>query len=120
MPLTSGTGCEIRKFDNKDFALWKEMLQDVLIIRRQIEAIWHNNKPTTMTEDEWQSLDEIVQSAIWMRLAENVYFSRNMETIVYALWEKLHSVYDDEGDRTSNLPYQHLYSGINRTHLTGP
>ena len=46
MASTSGTGIEIRKFDDKNFALWKEMMQDVLIIRRQVEAIQHSEKPT--------------------------------------------------------------------------
>ena len=72
MTSTSGSGIEIRKFDDKNFALWKEMMQDVLIIRRQIEAIRHNNKPTLMTTDEWRSLDEIAKSTIQMHLAENV------------------------------------------------
>ena len=53
MTSTSGTGCEIRKFDNKKIALWKEMTQDVLIITRQVKAIRHNNKPEMMTVEEW-------------------------------------------------------------------
>ena len=46
MAPTFGTGVEIRKFDDKNFALWKEMMQDVLIMRRQVEAIQHSEKPT--------------------------------------------------------------------------
>ena len=52
MASTSGIEVEIRKFDGKNFALWKEMMQDVLIIRRQVEAIWHNGKPVSMTAKE--------------------------------------------------------------------
>ena len=52
MASTSSTGVEIRKFDGKNFALWKEMVQDVLIILRQIEAIRHNNKAISMITDE--------------------------------------------------------------------
>ena len=73
MASTSGTGVEIRKFDGKNFALWKEMMQDVLIIRRQVEAIWHNEKLDSMKAKEWRSLDEIARSTIRMHLAENVY-----------------------------------------------
>ena len=51
MASTSRTGVEIRKFDGKNFALWKEMMQDVPIIRRQIEAIRHN-KQAAMVVDE--------------------------------------------------------------------
>ena len=49
MASTSGTGVEIRKFDGKNFALWKEMMHDVLIIKKQVEAIRHSEKPASMT-----------------------------------------------------------------------
>ena len=52
MASTSNTCCEIKKFEGKKFALWKEMMQDVLIIICQIEAIGHNNKPGSMTVEE--------------------------------------------------------------------
>ena len=49
MASTSGSSCEIRKFDGKNFALWKEMMQDVLVQRRQIEAIRHFKTPAGKT-----------------------------------------------------------------------
>ena len=64
MASTSGTGVEIRKFDGKKFALWKEMMQDVLIIRKHVEAIHHSEKPVSMTTKEWKSIDEIARSTI--------------------------------------------------------
>ena len=70
---TSGTTMEIQKFNGKNVPLRMEMMQDVLIIRRQVEAIHHNNKPTSMTTEEWRSLNEIARSTIQMHLAENVY-----------------------------------------------
>ena len=88
MASTSSTGVEIWRFDGrKNFAIWKEMMQDVLIIRRQIEAIRHNNKPTPMTTEEWCSLDEIARSTIRMHLAENVYFNLTKETTTFTLWD---------------------------------
>ena len=54
MVTQSSTSVEIQKFDvGKNFALWKEMMQDVLIIQWQIEAIWHNSKPVSMSAKEW-------------------------------------------------------------------
>ena len=94
MASTSGTGVEIRKFAGINFALWKEMMQDVMIIQCQIEAIRHNNKPTSMATNEWRSLDEIARSTIWMHLTENVYFSMAKETTTFALWEKLQVIYE--------------------------
>ena len=76
MASTSGTGSgvEIRKFDGKNFALWKEMMQDVLIIRRQVEAIRQKEKPESMKAEEWKSLDEIARSTIRMHLAKKCLF----------------------------------------------
>ena len=96
MASTSSTGVEIWKFDGKNFALWKEMMQDVLIIRCQVEEIQHNTKPASMTTEEWCSLDEIARSTIQMHLAEKVYFSIANETSAYAMWEKLQAVYEKE------------------------
>ena len=64
MASTSSTGVEILKFDGKKFALSKEMMQDVLIITRQVEAIRHSKKPTSMTTEEWKSIDKIACSII--------------------------------------------------------
>ena len=52
MASTTGIAIEIRKFDGKNFALWKEMMQDVLIIRIQVKAIRHNEKLASMTIEE--------------------------------------------------------------------
>mgnify|MGYP006982070660 CR=1 FL=1 len=41
MASTCDLGCEIRKFDAKDFSLWNEMMQDELIIICEIKAIGH-------------------------------------------------------------------------------
>ena len=63
------------------------MMQDVVIIRRQIEAIQHNNKPTLMETDEWHSLVEIARTTIRMDLVENVYFSMAKEKATFGLWK---------------------------------
>ena len=73
MASTSITGVEILKFGGKNFALWKEMMQDVSIVWRQIEAIRR----------------QIARSTIKMHLAENVYLSMAKEMTAYALWKKL-------------------------------
>ena len=59
MASTSDIDYEIIKFDRKNCVLWKEIMKDVLIIRRQIAVIRHNNTLLMMTTEEWQSLDDI-------------------------------------------------------------
>ena len=88
MATQSDTNVEIRKFDRKNFALWKEMMEDVLVIQRQVEAIRHSKKYASMSAKEWRSMDEIARSTIQMHLVENVYFSMAKETTAFSLLEK--------------------------------
>ena len=69
-------------------------MQDVLIIRHQIEAIRHNNKPVVMAAGESRLRNEIARLTIRMHLAKNVYFNMAKETTTFALWEKLQAVYE--------------------------
>mgnify|MGYP006925731910 CR=1 FL=1 len=94
MATQFGTNVEIRKFDGKNFAQWKDMMQDVLIIQRQVEAIRHSEKPISMCAEEWRFMDEIARSTIRMHLAENVYFSMAKETTTFSLCEKLQVIYE--------------------------
>ena len=109
MVSTSETGVEIRKFGDKIFALWKEMMEDMLIIRRQVEAIRHSEKPTLMTIEEWKSIDEIARSTIRMHLAENVYFSMAKETTTFKLWEKLQAVYEKQSSSSKLILIRKLF-----------
>ena len=101
MASTSGIGIEIRKFDSKNFSLRKEMMQDVLIVRRQVEAIRHSEKPTLLTTEEWKSIEEIARSTIRMHLAQNIYFSMAKEMTTFKLWEKLQAM-DEKQSSSSN------------------
>ena len=96
MVSISGTRIEIQKFDGKNFAMWKEMVQDVLIIKRQVKEIRHRKKSASMTIEEWKSIDEIAWSTIHMHLAENIYFEMAKETTTFKLWEKLQAVYEKQ------------------------
>ena len=110
MATQSSTNVEIRKFDGKNFALWKERMQEVLIIRRQAEAICQSDKPTSMSAEEWRSMDEIERSTIRMHLAENVYFSMAKETTGFSLWEKLRAVYEKKSSSSKLILIRQLYN----------
>ena len=68
------------------------MMQDVLIIRRQVEVIQHSEKLASMSTNEWKSIDEIARSTIRMHLAENVYFNMAKEMTSFSLWKKLQAI----------------------------
>ena len=86
------------------------MMQDVLIVQRQIEAIQHNNKPASMIVEEWRSLDEIARSTIQMHLTENVYFSMAKETSAYTLWEKLQAMYEKKLSSSKLILIRQLFN----------
>ena len=110
MALTSRTRIEIRKFDDKNIAMWKEMMQDVLIIRRQVKVIRRNEKPTLMTIKEWKSIEEIGRSTIRIHLAENIYFSMAKETTTFKLWEKLQAVYEKQSSSSKLILIRKLFN----------
>ena len=62
--------------------------------KKAVEAIRHSEKPTSMTIEEWKSIDEIARSTIRMHLAENFYFSMAKEMTSLKLWERLQAVYE--------------------------
>ena len=86
------------------------MMHDVLIIKSQIETIRHNNKSTSMTTEEWRSLDQIARSTIRMHLAENVYFNIAKEKIAFALWEKLSSMYEKKSSSSKLILIRQLFN----------
>ena len=110
MGSTFGTGIEIRKFNGKNFALWKEMMQDVLIIRRKVDAIRHSKKPTSMSIEEWKSLDKISRPTIRMHLAENFYFSMAKEMTSLKLWERLQAVYEKHTSSSKLILIRKLFN----------
>ena len=75
----------ISKFDDKNFGLWKEIMKDVLVQRRQIEAIRHAMKPATKLDEEWQSIDKLAWSTMRMHLGTNMYFSIAKEKTMHTL-----------------------------------
>ena len=109
MVSISGTRIEIRKFDDKNFVMWKEMMQDVVIIRRQVEAIRHNEKPASMTIKEWTSIDEIARS-IRMHVAENFYFNMAKETTTFKLWVKLQAIYEKQSSSSKLILVRKLFN----------
>ena len=110
MASAFGTGVDFRKLDGNKFTLWKEIMQDVLIIRRHVEAIRHSEKPALMTTEEWRSIDKIMHSTIWMHLTENVYFRMAKETTTFSLWEKLHVVYEKNSFSSKLILIRQLFN----------
>ena len=86
------------------------MMQDVLIIRRQVEVIRHSEKHASMIIEEWKSIDKISRSTIHMHLANNVYFSMAKETTTFKLWEKLQAVYEKQSSSSKLILIRKLFN----------
>ena len=78
--------------------------------KKAVEAIRHSEKPTSMTIEEWKSIDEIARSTIRMHLAENVYFSMAKETTTFKLWEKLQAVYEKQSSSSKPILIRKLFN----------
>ena len=54
---------EIKKFDDTNFALWKNQIQDVLIQKKQKLPITHADRIEDMnlTQFQWQEMDELCE-----------------------------------------------------------
>ena len=95
----------------------------MLIIRRQVEAIHHIEKPTSMKIKEWKSIDEIARFTIRMHLAENIYFSMAKETTTFKLWEKLQAVYEKQSSSSKLILIRKLFNmkiretGLDTSHI---
>ena len=86
------------------------MMQDVLIIQRQVEAIQHNEKPASMTAEDCRSTNEIACSTIRMHLPENFYFSMARETTTFSLWEKLQAIYEKKSSSSKLILIKQLFN----------
>ena len=90
--MSSVTKFDIEKFDSKiSFSIWKIQMQVVLVQNGLKKAL--HTKPSTMTDELWQELDEKAMSAINLCLTKEVLREVVHETTTAALWTKLESVY---------------------------
>ena len=78
-------------------------MQGVLIIRRQIEAIRHREKPASILVEEWKSIDEIARSTIgciWLKMSSISVWQRRRQ---HSLCVKSYRSF------TKNSPHRNSY-----------
>ncbi|MCO5554610.1 hypothetical protein L7F22_008142 [Adiantum nelumboides] len=92
----------IRKFDDTNFPIWKEQIQDVLIQKGQFDPILEHEE-NAYTEAEWKLLDAKARSTIRSHLAKFVYFTIVGESTAKAVWDKLCANYENKS--ASNKVY---------------
>jgi hypothetical protein len=86
MASTSGSSeMSIRKFDGTNFNLWKEQMQDYLIVCDQINPMEHDTAPATYKLKVWTKFDRVVRATIQMHLSKSVYYAVQSCTIAKEL-----------------------------------
>ena len=72
---------EIEKFlGNNNFTLWQRQMKGILIQQKVHKALSGKSKfLETMTEAEWEEMDEIAASAIRLNLSDEVLNNINVE-----------------------------------------
>lgn len=91
MEKTQSARFEIEKFNSKNnFEIWKVKMHDLLIQHGMAKPLLGKRKMhSSMTEDEWDELDDRALSVIRLCLADNVLFNIVSEKTVAGLWMKL-------------------------------
>jgi hypothetical protein len=79
--MTSTSGHDLKKFDGKNFPLWKMQMEDVLVQKDLLMPLMgFAKKPATMADEEWKILDQKALATIRLSLAESVYFNVSDES----------------------------------------
>jgi hypothetical protein len=91
---------EVEKFSGKNiFVLWKLNMRDLLVQQGLQKALARNSKmPASMTDKDWEDLDEKALNTICFCLEYEVLSNIVEEKTTIGLWAKLESLY-----MTSNL-----------------
>ena len=86
---------DIEKFDGKiSFSIWRVQMRAVLTqsgLKKALDGI--ENKPASMTNEQWEELDEKALSSIQLSLSKEVLCEVANETTTAELWLKLESLY---------------------------
>ena len=93
--METTTVSDMGKLNGTNFTLWKEQMEEILILKDQYFPIeGATSKPSSMTYEEWKNLDRKVIATIRKYLAKNVYFNVVEEKTTLDIWKKLHDLYE--------------------------
>ncbi|MCO5570053.1 hypothetical protein L7F22_023767 [Adiantum nelumboides] len=89
----------IKKFDDTNFAIWKQRMHDVLINKGMIAPL-RERKVDAYIDDQWEDLNERAMATIRLYLGESIYFTIMDKTTAKELWDALCAAWD--GKSASN------------------
>ena len=85
---------KIEKFTGKNYSLWKVQMRSLLVKQDLVLTIEGKaKKPSTMSNEDWQKIDEKAMASIFLSLAKNVLFNVSNEKSTKEVWDKLQNMY---------------------------
>ena len=86
---------QMRMFDGSNFAAWRECMLQALTQRGLHGPLSGDvGRPSRMSDDQWQELDEMALSMICLHLVESIFALVMHEATTRAVWQRLHEMYD--------------------------
>jgi hypothetical protein len=94
--MASNSKMEIKKFNGKNFELWKLKMEDLLVKTDQWIAVDRGTAPTRNSTDDWKKMDRKTKSTIRLCLSDSVLLNVSEEATTKDLWEKLGKFYQSK------------------------
>ena len=94
--MVSSGKIEIEKFNRQSFELWKLKMEDLLVDKDQWIVVDPGTKPTGVTDEEWNKLDQKAKSTIQLCVSDSVLLNVSGEATAKALWDKLGTLYQSK------------------------
>ncbi len=81
---------KIEKFTGTNYSLWKVQMRFLLVKQDLALAIeGKSKKPSTMSNEDWEKMDEKAMASIFLSLAKNVLVNVSNEKSTKEVWDKL-------------------------------
>ena len=101
---------KVVKFKVKDFSLWKVQIGSLLVKQDLSVTIkGKSKKPATMSNEDWQKMDEKAMASIFLSLAKNVLFNVSNEKSTKEVWDKLQNMYQTASAANKIFVMKKLY-----------
>ncbi|MCO5553808.1 hypothetical protein L7F22_007334 [Adiantum nelumboides] len=85
----------IKKFNGKNFTIWKQRMMDVLV-NKGLAVPLKDCKEGGYNDDQWKELDARARATICLHLGESIFFTIMDRTTAFELWDSLCSGWDDK------------------------
>eukprot|EP00249_Psilotum_nudum_P033589 c5100_g1_i1 orf=2-379(-) len=93
--IEGGSLLNIKKLEGShNFAIWQKQCYNVLLQKHQARPIKEQGvKPATLTDEEWETVDELARSTIMLSISDSLLFNIENEVHAWGMWKRLTDLY---------------------------